>query len=87
MNAVLWNSLPKQLRQPSGVFGASICPSLGTAPDSSLLALSSHQFHSKPKTFLFENYFFLIILFENYFFLSSVLFAPTLVLSGPLTYL
>jgi len=49
---VLWNSLPKQLRQPSAP------PSLGTATDSSpLLPLSSHQFHSKLKTFLFEQFF------------------------------
>jgi len=48
---VLWNSLPKQLRQPSAP------PSLGTATESSLLALSSHQFHSKLKTFLFEQSF------------------------------
>jgi len=48
---VLWNSLPKQLRQPSAL-------SHGTATDSSpLLALSSHQFHSKLKTFLFEQSF------------------------------
>jgi len=38
---VLWNSIPKQLRQPS------VPPSLGSATDSTpLLALSSHQFHS-----------------------------------------
>jgi len=44
--------LPKQLRQPSAP------SSLGTATDSSpLLALSSHQFHSKLKTFLFEHSF------------------------------
>jgi len=49
---VLWNSLPKHLRQPSAP------PSLDTATDSSpLLALSSHQFHSKLKTFLFEQFF------------------------------
>jgi len=49
---VLWNSLPKQLWQPSAP------PSLGTATDSSpLLAMSSHQFHSKLKTFLFEQSF------------------------------
>jgi len=48
---VLWNSLPKLLRQPSAP------PSLGTATDSSLLAFSSHQFHSKLKTFLFERSF------------------------------
>jgi len=48
---VLWNFLHKQLRQPSAP------PSLGTAPDSSLLALSSHQFHSKLKSFLFEQTF------------------------------
>jgi len=41
--SVLWNnSLPKQLRQPSGP------SSHGTSTDSStLLALSSHHFHSK----------------------------------------
>jgi len=51
--AVLWNSLPKQLRQPSAPRS-----SLGTATDSSpLLTLSSHQFHSKLKTFLFEQSF------------------------------
>ena len=44
---VLWNSLPKQLRQPSAH------QSLSTPSDSTpLLALSSHQFHSKLKTFL-----------------------------------
>jgi len=49
---VLWNSLPKQLRQPSAP------PSLGTATDyTALLALSSHQFHAKLKTFLFERSF------------------------------
>jgi len=32
-------------------------PSLGAAPDSSLLALSSQHFHSKLKTFLFEQSF------------------------------
>jgi len=49
---VLWNSLPKHLRQPSA------SPSLGTATDSSpLLALSSHQIHSKLKNFLFEQSF------------------------------
>jgi len=49
---VLWNSLPKQLRQPSAP------SSHGTATDSSpLLAMSSHQFHSKLKTFLFEQSF------------------------------
>jgi len=49
---VLWNSLPKQLRQPSAP------PSHGIATVSSpLLALSSHQFHSKLKTFLFEQSF------------------------------
>jgi len=49
---VLWNSLPKQLRQPSAP------PSLGTATDfTPPLALSSHQFHSKLKTFLFEQSF------------------------------
>ena len=46
---VLWNNLPKQLRQPSSH------QSLDTPADStSLLALSSHQFHSKLKTFLFD---------------------------------
>jgi len=46
---VLWNSLLKQLWQPSAP------PSHGTATDSSpLLALSLHPFHSKLKTFLFE---------------------------------
>jgi len=46
---VLWNSLPKQLRQPSAP------PSLVTATDSTPpLTLSSHQFHSKLNTFLFE---------------------------------
>jgi len=46
---ILWNSLPKQLRQPSAP------PSLGAATDSTpLRALSSHQFHFKLKTFLFE---------------------------------
>ena len=49
---VLWNSLPKQLRQPSARL------SLGTPSDSTpLLALSSHQFHSKLKTFLFDQSF------------------------------
>jgi len=49
---VLWNSLPKQLRQPSAPL------SLVTATDSTPpLALSSHQFHSKLKTFLFEQSF------------------------------
>jgi len=49
---VLWNSLPKQLRQPSAP------PSLGIATVSSpLLAQSSHQFQSKLKTFLFEQSF------------------------------
>jgi hypothetical protein len=49
---VLWNSLPKQLRLPS------MHLSLGTPTDStSLLALSSHQFHSKLKTFLFDQSF------------------------------
>jgi len=51
---VLWNPLPKQLRQSSAP------PSHGTATDSSplgLLALSSHQFHSKLKAFLFEQSF------------------------------
>jgi len=49
---VLWNSLPKQLRQPSAP------PSLGSAIDSTPpLALSSHQFDSKLKTFLFEQSF------------------------------
>jgi len=48
---VLWNSLPKQLRQPSAP------PSYVAATDSSLLALSSHLFHSKLKTFLFEQSF------------------------------
>jgi len=49
---VLWNSRPKQLQQPSAP------PSCGTATDSSpLLALSSHQFHSRLKTFLFEQSF------------------------------
>jgi len=38
---VLWHSLPKQLRHPSA------SPSHGTAIDSSLLALSSHQFQSQ----------------------------------------
>lgn len=49
---VLWNSLPKQLRQPSAH------QSLSTPSDSTpLLALSSHQFHSKLKTFLFDQSF------------------------------
>jgi len=49
---VLWNSLPKQLRQPLTP------PSLVAATDSTPpLALSSHQFHSKLKTFLFEQSF------------------------------
>jgi len=49
---VLWNSLPKQLRQPSAL------PTLGTTTDSiPLLALSSHQFRSKLKMFLFEQSF------------------------------
>jgi len=49
---VLWNSLPKQLRQPSTP------QSLSTTADSTpLLALSSHQFHSNLKTFLFEQSF------------------------------
>jgi len=49
---VLWNSLPKQLRQPSAH------QSLGTPPDHTpLLALSLHQFHSKLKTFLFDQSF------------------------------
>jgi len=49
---VLWNSLYKQLRQPSAP------PSIFTATDSIRpLALSSHQFHSKLKTFLFEQFF------------------------------
>jgi len=47
-----WNSLLKQLRQPSAP------PSLVTATDSTPpLALSSHQFHSQLKTFLFEQSF------------------------------
>jgi len=49
---VLWNSLPKQLRQPSAP------PSLVTATDSTpTLALSSLQFHSKLKHFLLEQSF------------------------------
>jgi len=49
---ILWNSLPKQQRQPSAP------PSLGTATDSTPpLVLSSHQFHSELKTFLFEQFF------------------------------
>ena len=49
---VLWNSLPKQLRQPSAH------QSLATPTDHTpLLALSSHQFHSKLKTFLFDQSF------------------------------
>jgi len=49
---VLWNSLPKQLRQPAAP------PSHGTATDSApILALSSLQFHSKLKTFIFEQSF------------------------------
>jgi len=47
---VLWNSLPK-LRQPSA------SPSRGTATNFSILTLSSHQFHSELKTFLFEQSF------------------------------
>jgi len=59
---VLSNSLPKQLRQLSAP------PSHGTATDSSpLLALSSHQFHSQLKTFLFEQSF------------PPLSFAPTIV--------
>jgi len=62
---VLWNSLPKQLRQPSAP------PSHGTATDSiTLLAIFSHQFHSKLKTFLFE---------QSFPPCSLVLFALTLV--------
>jgi len=49
---VLWNSLPKQLRQPS----AHQSPST-TTDFIPLLALSSHQFHSKLKTFLFDKSF------------------------------
>jgi len=46
---VLWNSLPKQLRQPLAP------PSFGTVTDfAPPLTMSSHQFHSKLKTFLFE---------------------------------
>jgi len=49
---VLWNFLSKQLRQPSAP------PSLVTATDSTPpLVLSSHQFLSKLKTFLFEQSF------------------------------
>jgi len=49
---VIWNSLPKQLRQPSAL------QSLGNTTDSTtLLALSSHQFHSKLQTFLFDQSF------------------------------
>jgi len=48
----LIDSLPKQLRQPLAP------PSLVTATDSTPpLALSSHQFHSELKTFLFEQSF------------------------------
>jgi len=55
--------LPKQLRQPSAL------PPFGTTADSTpLLALSSHHFHSKLKTFLFEVWTILS---------SLVLFAPT----------
>jgi len=50
--SVLWNSLPKQLRQPSAP------QSLGTTTDSApQLALSLHQFHSKLNTFLLEQSF------------------------------
>ena len=49
---VLWNSLPKQLRQPS--VHESPCPATDCIP---LLALSPHQFHSKLKTFLFDKSF------------------------------
>ena len=49
---VLWNSLPKQLRQPF------THQSLSNPNDSTpCLALSSHQFHSKLKTFLFNQSF------------------------------
>jgi hypothetical protein len=51
---VLWNSLPKQLRQPSSH------RSLDNQTDSDptpLFALSSNQFHSKLKTFLFNQSF------------------------------
>jgi len=49
---VLWNTLPKQLRKPS------LHHSVRTPTDSTpLLALSSHQFHSKLKTFLFDQSF------------------------------
>ena len=49
---VLWNSLPKQLGQP---FTHQL---LGNPSDSTpCLALSSHQFHSKLKTFLFNKSF------------------------------
>jgi len=49
---VLWNSVPKQLRQPSRP------QSLDTTTDSTtILALFSHQFHSKLRAFLFEQSF------------------------------
>jgi hypothetical protein len=49
---VFWNSLPKQLRRPSAR------QSLSTPSDSApLLALSSHQFYSKLRTFLFDQSF------------------------------
>ena len=49
---VLWNSLPKQLRQPTPRH--SCITNIDSAP---LLALSASQFHSKLKTFLFDQSF------------------------------
>jgi len=57
---VLWNYLPKQLRQPSTP------PSLGTATDSSpLLALSSHHFTLNSKPFYLNNPFLLSLVCTN----------------------